>query len=184
MSSPKILLLDEATSALDAHSETEIQKTIDNIAKSGVIVIIVAHRLSTIMNSDKIIVLENGKNIEEGSHYDLLEKNGFYTNLIRTQALGLDGFDSNDEIEEDEEEDEENENSESVSNNSSYKSSTNTITEEELKEKQTTIINNNEKSIKQSANTEQQYYSESSHSDKVSETSYENKIKNAPTVSY
>ncbi|PON59414.1 ABC transporter [Parasponia andersonii] len=82
---PRILLLDEATSALDSESERAVQKAIDNVA-TGRTTIIVAHRLSTIKNSDVIVVLENGRVKEIGSHNELLlRENSLYTSLVQLQ---------------------------------------------------------------------------------------------------
>ena len=82
---PEILILDEATSSLDSKSEGYIQKTIQSLRDQNKTIIIIAHRLSTVVNSDKIIVLENGKLIEEGSHKQLLTEKNHYYNLWRQQ---------------------------------------------------------------------------------------------------
>ena len=81
---PKILILDEATSALDAESEFEIQNQIYNLSK-GMNIIIVSHRLSTIKNCDKIIVIDHGKIVESGTHQELLNLNGKYKELMEKQ---------------------------------------------------------------------------------------------------
>lgn len=81
---PKILVLDEATSSLDSLSEAAIMKTIDNIGK-GMTTIIVAHRLSTIKNCDQIFVLKDGKLLENGTHINLLNKNGIYAQMWESQ---------------------------------------------------------------------------------------------------
>ena len=77
-----ILLLDEATSALDSESEKLVQKALDNLMKKRTS-IVVAHRLSTVMNADKIIVIDNGKVIEIGNHKQLLAQKGFYAKLYQ-----------------------------------------------------------------------------------------------------
>lgn len=101
---PRVLLLDEATSALDAESESKVQDALDRLIK-GVTsvdshsgssanssttgppstVILVAHRLSTVMNADKIAVIDNGKVVEEGTHDALVQLGGVYSTLVRTQ---------------------------------------------------------------------------------------------------
>lgn len=83
---PPIMILDEATSALDTQSEKLVQDALDNMMANRTSIII-AHRLSTIVNADKIIVMEEGKIKESGSHAELLDRNGIYTNLIRLQNL-------------------------------------------------------------------------------------------------
>lgn len=79
-----ILLLDEATSALDTESERHVQKALDTLMK-GRTSIVVAHRLSTIINSDKIYVIDAGKIVESGTHEELLKNNNIYANLHRMQ---------------------------------------------------------------------------------------------------
>ena len=81
---PKILILDEATSALDAESEFEIQNQIYNLSKE-MNIIIVAHRLSSIKNCDKIIVIDHGKIVESGTHQELVNLNGKYKELMDKQ---------------------------------------------------------------------------------------------------
>ena len=81
---PKILLLDEATSALDADSEALVQEALDRAIK-GRTVIIVAHRLSTILHADTIAVVQNGKIVESGKHEDLLAQGGLYHHLVSRQ---------------------------------------------------------------------------------------------------
>ncbi len=84
---PRILILDEATSSLDADSEKKIQQALQEIVK-GRTTIIIAHRLSTVKMADRILVLHQGKIAEEGTHRELMEKDGVYANLYRTQMEG------------------------------------------------------------------------------------------------
>ncbi|GJQ81867.1 hypothetical protein Trydic_g9893 [Trypoxylus dichotomus] len=85
---PKILLLDEATSALDTNSEAQVQRAIDAISKECT-TIIVAHRLSTIKNADKIFVFSGGKIVEIGQHAELMDRRGVYHDLVINQvAIG------------------------------------------------------------------------------------------------
>ncbi|WP_253288397.1 ABC transporter ATP-binding protein [Intestinibacter bartlettii] len=80
----KMLILDEATSNIDSKTEIQIQNALLEIMK-GKTCFIIAHRLSTIKNADKILVLNNGKIIEQGKHEELLEEDGFYANLFKSQ---------------------------------------------------------------------------------------------------
>ena len=82
--SPAVLILDEATSSLDNFSEKLIQDAINRLSKDYTIIII-AHRLSTVVNTNKIIVLDKGYVVEEGNHQNLMGKKGFYWNLYNTQ---------------------------------------------------------------------------------------------------
>ena len=81
---PDFIFLDEATNALDAQNERAIVENLDEFYK-GRTVIVVAHRLSTVKNADQIIVLDNGKVVETGDHYSLIEKKGAYYNLVKNQ---------------------------------------------------------------------------------------------------
>ena len=82
----KIMIFDEATSALDSENEAIVQNSINNIVKNrNVTTIIIAHRLSTVKSVDCIYVLDKGKICEFGTHKELIEKNGFYKNLIQNQ---------------------------------------------------------------------------------------------------
>ena len=93
LADPKILILDEATSSIDTRTELQIQDAMDNLMK-GRTSFIIAHRLSTIKNADLILVMNNGDIIEQGTHEELLEKDGFYAGLYNSQFE-----DCNDEIE-------------------------------------------------------------------------------------
>ncbi|KAB5580411.1 ABC multidrug transporter SitT [Coniochaeta sp. 2T2.1] len=84
---PAVLILDEATAALDSRSEQRIQNAINKIA-SGRTVLTIAHRLSTIAKADNIIVMHKGHVVEQGSHSELMTKNGAYAELVRLQTLG------------------------------------------------------------------------------------------------
>ena len=82
----KVILFDEATSALDNESQEYIKKAIDNLVKDHTVVI-VAHRLSTIMDSDIIHVVDKGKIVSSGIHNDLLKTSKIYKNLYETESL-------------------------------------------------------------------------------------------------
>ena len=82
----KVILFDEATSALDNSSQDYIKRTIDNLVKDHTIVI-VAHRLSTIMDADIIYVVDNGKIVSSGTHKELLKTSNIYKNLYETESL-------------------------------------------------------------------------------------------------
>jgi ATP-binding cassette subfamily B protein len=86
---PEILILDEATSALDVISEKNIQNAIEFLRNQGKTIIIIAHRLSTIKSADKILVLENGKLVQEGNHQSLLYQEGVYNRLWMQQFEGI-----------------------------------------------------------------------------------------------
>jgi subfamily B ATP-binding cassette protein MsbA len=89
LNNPPIMLLDEATSALDTESEKLVQDALNNLMKNRTSLII-AHRLSTIQNADIIVVLENGKIVEQGNHLELIENNGLYRRLIDMQTFNAD----------------------------------------------------------------------------------------------
>jgi ABC-type multidrug transport system fused ATPase/permease subunit len=84
LKNPKILILDEATSALDGESESWVQKALEHLQKSRT-TIVIAHRLSTVKNADRILVLDGGRIVEEGNHQDLISReNSYYKKIIET----------------------------------------------------------------------------------------------------
>ncbi|KAK3950540.1 P-loop containing nucleoside triphosphate hydrolase protein, partial [Pseudoneurospora amorphoporcata] len=87
IANPRILLLDEATSALDPNAEKIVQKALNNVAV-GRTMIVIAHRLSTIRNADNVVVMANGRLIEQGTHDQLVALGGTYSHLVRVQDLG------------------------------------------------------------------------------------------------
>lgn len=84
LSNPKIVILDEATSDVDSLTEKNIESSINELTK-GKTSIIIAHRLSTIISADKIIVIDSGKVLEEGTHKELIKKNGLYKKIYESQ---------------------------------------------------------------------------------------------------
>jgi ATP-binding cassette subfamily B protein len=88
VSMPKILILDEATSSIDTHTEILVQKGIEALLR-GRTSFVIAHRLSTINKADRIFVIDDGKILEEGSHKELLDKNGLYYNLYMAQFKNI-----------------------------------------------------------------------------------------------
>ena len=85
LADPKILILDEATSSVDTRTEIRIQKAMDNLMK-GRTSFVIAHRLSTIRDADLILVMKDGDIVEQGTHEELLLKNGFYAELNNSQC--------------------------------------------------------------------------------------------------
>ena len=83
---PQILVLDEATSNLDSQTERAIQETIETL-KQHKTVLIIAHRFSTILHADQIVVLDKGRILEQGTHRQLLQSRGLYHDLWRAQYL-------------------------------------------------------------------------------------------------
>ena len=87
---PEILVLDEATSSLDSSSENYIQRSIQNLRAQDKTIILIAHRLSTVLQADEIVVLSEGKVLEQGSHVQLMKKQAHYYNLWQLQMPNLD----------------------------------------------------------------------------------------------
>jgi ABC-type multidrug transport system fused ATPase/permease subunit len=85
LNNPQILILDEATSSLDSKTEKAIQNTLEHYSKNRT-VLVVAHRLSTILFADQILYIENGRMLEIGTHQELLGKNGKYAHLWQLQS--------------------------------------------------------------------------------------------------
>ena len=88
LANPPILVLDEATSSLDSESESLIQEALKELMKEKT-VIVVAHRLSTILEMDRIVVIDGGRVVDEGTHQQLLKKKGIYKTLWEIQAGGF-----------------------------------------------------------------------------------------------
>ena len=86
LKNPPILILDEATSALDTESERLVQEALERLMKNRT-TIVVAHRLSTIVNADLICVMQDGKIVERGTHHELIKQNGVYRHLVEMQNL-------------------------------------------------------------------------------------------------
>jgi ATP-binding cassette subfamily B protein len=86
LKAPPILILDEATSALDIHTEREIQAALDRVSADRT-TLVIAHRLSTVVNADEIIVLDDGRIVERGTHDGLLRKGGLYASMWNRQRV-------------------------------------------------------------------------------------------------
>ena len=86
LKNPPIMVLDEATSALDTESERLVQNALENMMKHRTSIVI-AHRLSTIQNADLIVVMQKGRIIEQGTHTELIRKNGMYKRLVEMQTI-------------------------------------------------------------------------------------------------
>ncbi|EMC96619.1 hypothetical protein BAUCODRAFT_148201 [Baudoinia panamericana UAMH 10762] len=87
ISEPRILLCDEATSALDSRAEKAVQSALDRVSANKT-TLIIAHKLATVMAADNIAVMANGQVVEQGSHHELLERDGLYAAMVRAQDLG------------------------------------------------------------------------------------------------
>jgi ATP-binding cassette subfamily B protein len=83
---PQILILDEATSSLDSESEQYIKTVVNQLKSEGKTIILIAHRLGTVMNADCIFVLQNGILVEKGTHKELLQKDGQYVKFWHSQT--------------------------------------------------------------------------------------------------
>jgi ATP-binding cassette subfamily B protein len=86
LKNPRIVVLDEATAHLDSESESAVQQALD-AALEGRTSLVIAHRLSTVRNADQILVLDDGRIVESGTHSELLARGGLYADLYRTQFL-------------------------------------------------------------------------------------------------
>ena len=86
---PRILMFDEATSALDNITQKQVSEALDSMKSTR---IVIAHRLSTIRHCDRIVVLDNGKIKEDGSYDELLQKDGYFAELVERQRLDDDSF--------------------------------------------------------------------------------------------
>lgn len=84
---PSMLILDEATSSLDSIAESLVQNAIEHLKEQGKTVIIIAHRLSTVLNADKLIVLDNGIVVEEGKPSELIQQQGFFNKMLKAQGI-------------------------------------------------------------------------------------------------
>ena len=86
LKNPPIMILDEATSALDTESEKLVQNALEKMMQNRTSIVI-AHRLSTIQKADLIVVMQKGKIVEQGTHEELINKNGTYKKLVGMQSL-------------------------------------------------------------------------------------------------
>ncbi|MEX0845807.1 MAG: ATP-binding cassette domain-containing protein, partial [Balneolaceae bacterium] len=89
LKNPEILLLDEATSSLDSESEAQVQEALIRLMENRT-TFVIAHRLSTVQHADHILVMDEGKIVEEGTHFELIEQKGLYSHLYELQFRDLD----------------------------------------------------------------------------------------------
>jgi ATP-binding cassette subfamily B protein len=86
---PRVLILDEATSALDAESEHLVKEALERLMR-GRTTLIIAHRLSTVMSADRVVVLDGGQVVQSGPHAALVREDGIYRRLVERQFIGHD----------------------------------------------------------------------------------------------
>jgi len=91
LKAPQVLLFDEATSALDTHTEKEIQASLKEVA-TGRTTLMIAHRLSTVVDADEILVLDHGEITERGTHADLLAQSGQYATMWQRQQEAVEAM--------------------------------------------------------------------------------------------
>jgi ATP-binding cassette subfamily B protein len=83
---PSLLILDEATSALDAESERQVQDALRGLLGGGRTVLVIAHRLSTVRRADRVVVLDGGRVVQQGTHAELARAHGAYRDLVASQS--------------------------------------------------------------------------------------------------
>jgi subfamily B ATP-binding cassette protein MsbA len=85
---PRVLLLDEATSALDAENEAAVGRALETL-REGRTTLVIAHRLATVQEADRIVVMQDGRAVEQGTHARLVAEDGLYARMVRTQAFAV-----------------------------------------------------------------------------------------------